>query len=268
MRSLIRFGGGNLVRGHPPGDGAFDLPAMANAGLALWIIRRPAVSRRRSDGGLQQRHDILQRRLPAYRRPLEIGGCAVEAFQLRSLLSGVEERVDQGIAGDRLQRSVLETVVASGAESREAFGRDGCIEFGGEQRDAQDDDEGRQQQGGEEDVDNNPASQGQTRLHCFDARKLAQVRRWTQIIRRNGDELSRDSSPLPLSSGRCRACTVPRRERRYSQPACPTSWSAWRRFSQGGAARPSRRDAWAACRPSSRTSSDWSTARSAPASGW
>src|SRR5262249_60626044 len=71
-----------------------------------------AISRRQSDGGLDQRDGILQRRLPAGHRALEFGPSAVEPRELTALLRLIKEGVDQRIAGDRLQHPILEAIVA------------------------------------------------------------------------------------------------------------------------------------------------------------
>src|SRR5262249_15551232 len=66
--------------------------------------RSPTASRaisRQSDGGLDQRDGVLQRRLPAGHRALGFGAGAVEPRELVALLRLIEEGVDQRIAGDR-----------------------------------------------------------------------------------------------------------------------------------------------------------------------
>ena len=73
---------------------------------------------------------------------------------------------------------------------------------------------------------------------------------------------------VPTSSGRSRACRGPGPARRCSWPDVTRAWSAspppWR----GGVRRPSRPGAWAARRPSSRTSRRWPTVPSGPGPGW
>ena len=82
------------------------------AALALPTASR-ASSRRQSD---DQRGGVLQRRLPAGNGALEFGAGAVEPRELVALLRLVEEGVDQRVAGDRLQRPILEAVVARRAQ--------------------------------------------------------------------------------------------------------------------------------------------------------
>src|SRR6266576_7138057 len=63
-----------------------------------------------------ERDELLQQRLPAGCCSLEFGAGLIEPLELLALLRLVEERVDQGIAGDRFQRAVVEAIVARGAE--------------------------------------------------------------------------------------------------------------------------------------------------------
>src|SRR5258708_14688997 len=63
-----------------------------------------------------ERDELLQRRSPARRGPLELGAGLVEPLQLLALLGVVEERVDQGIAGDGFEHPVAEAVIAHGPE--------------------------------------------------------------------------------------------------------------------------------------------------------
>src|SRR5262249_56148397 len=117
-------GGGPGVTGESKGSGSANLSSPFHPPSRKH--RRPrgrrfppasrGISRRGSDGGLDQRAGVLKRRLPACHGALEFGAGAVEPLELVPFLPLVEEGVDQRVAGDRLQHAVAEAIVARGAD--------------------------------------------------------------------------------------------------------------------------------------------------------
>src|SRR5215207_8642708 len=73
-------------------------------------------SGRRQDGGLKEGRQMTELPSSPDHRSFKLGAGAVELLQFSLLLFGRQERIDQRITSNRLQRWVTEIVIAGGAE--------------------------------------------------------------------------------------------------------------------------------------------------------